>query len=59
MLCDVLSKGLGEDRKTTRLAAPVPLIPRIARRLSEVFDFLPRLAACDRGGFGEEFGFRF
>jgi hypothetical protein len=59
MLGDVLSKRFGEDRESPRLAAfPMALVPRIARRLSDVFDFLPRLAACDRDGFGKQFRVR-
>ncbi len=59
MNCDVIPEGLCESRKPARPAAwAAGFIPCLPGRFSDVFDFLNRLAACDRDGLGEEFRVR-
>jgi hypothetical protein len=59
MLCDVIPEGLCESREPARLAAgSVGFVPSFPGRFPDVFDFLPRLAACDRDGLGEQFRVR-
>jgi hypothetical protein len=57
MLCDIIPKTFRESWKSPGFAAwPAGFVPTLTGRFSDVFDFLPRLAACGRDGFGEKLG---
>ena len=59
MLGDVIAERFRQTREAPRLAVgSVGFVPGLAGRFSDVFDLLPRLAACNRDSFGEEVGVR-